>query len=151
MFNQYGYITPHEPLLLEIKEIESSLIFNEQRLHLFEDYLNYSEELKKLLRSDFYQWINGSFATKKINPKDIDIVNFIDYEIVEKYEKEITLLKQKYFPTIDSYTVKTYPLNHPFLIRYQTDCLYWIDLFSKTKPNRKGSIISKGFIQRNIN
>ncbi len=150
MFNQYGYITPNEPILIEIQHFEEVLVFNEQRASLFEEYSRYTEELKTLLGIDFYEWVNGSFATNKPRTKDIDLVNFIDYQIVEKYEKEIMELKRKYYPNIDTYTVKIYPQTHPFMIRYQTDCLYWLDLFSKTKPNRKGNINPKGFIQINI-
>lgn len=151
MFNQHGYITPSEPILIEIQQFEATFVFNEQRASLFEAYRLYTQELKTVLGTDFHQWINDSFATNKANPKDIDLVNFIDYQIVEKYEKEIMELKKKYYPNIDVYTVKIYPETHLFMIRYQTDCLYWLDLFSKTKPNRKGNIISKGFIQININ
>jgi len=50
-------------------------------------------------------WIDGSFATKKVNPNDIDIVMFLNYSDLqnEAVITGLTALKQKYIGNLDIY------------------------------------------------
>ena len=44
---------------------------------IFSGYERYVRDFRAVLGVGFKQWVNGSFTTAKINPKDIDIINFV--------------------------------------------------------------------------
>jgi hypothetical protein len=69
-------------------------LYNEHRIMLWENYQEYTKQLTQIVGTDFYQWINGSFTTKKEYPQDIDLVNFLDYVTFEKTEKNLLNLKK---------------------------------------------------------
>ncbi len=48
-------------------------------------------------------WIDGSYATSKINPNDADVVVFLHYPHFSKLSLQRNLLRQKYCPTLDLY------------------------------------------------
>lgn len=146
MFNSSGYLFPAEPITFSDLEIRTLFLQNEYRQNLYNEYLHYTNELKNLIEIEFEQWLDGSFATAKSTPKDIDIVNFIQADKVNLYEKEIQKLKGNY-PNLDIYTVKVYSDLDKNFVYYYTDRLYWLDLFSHTRPNsRSGKKMEKGFI-----
>jgi hypothetical protein len=84
------------------------------------------------------------------NPFDIDIVTFIDFDIVKAKEKE---LKDFIFPKslenfqMDAYIIAVYPENTKSYIVTQADRSYWMEHFGKTKPNRYRKRVSKGFLK----
>ena len=58
---------------------------------------------------NFFQWVDGSFIGRsKENPRDIDLVSFVEYNKYRKYYKDFEALK-KLYPKIDSYSVPVYP------------------------------------------
>jgi len=123
-----------------------------ERRDLFENYIRYSESLKALCsEGTVLQWINGSFVTKS-NPGDIDMISFIDFDILKTVEKKITPYK---YPNsyqnfgVDAYIMAIYPDNHPLYWMYVSDRAYWMDLFTKTKRNRAGTKWPKGFLEIN--
>lgn len=87
-------------------------------------------------------WLNGSFISLNPNPKDIDIVVFIDF--VEKEKKDKALSKLKNTLGIDLYFVKTYPENHKQNTFMEMDKLEWTFLFVTDRQRN-----DKGFIQIN--
>ncbi len=99
------------------------------------------DDLAKLTTKNFYQWIDGSFISTKINPKDIDIVTILNFE---DYEKNKADLSQKFIShnarkqyEVDANIVSEYPENHKKHFFTQSDLLYWMNLFEKTKVNRR--------------
>ncbi|MEL6650424.1 MAG: hypothetical protein AAFQ87_06400, partial [Bacteroidota bacterium] len=92
-------------------------------------YLEYSNSLSKLIEwKPFRQWINGSFISQDGNPRDIDLVNLIDYQVVDLYEPQLRKFisneaRETY--AVDGYIVKLYPSEHPYFSRTQADLLYW--------------------------
>ena len=100
--------------------------------------------------NQFFQWINGSFVTQKNTPRDIDLVSFIDYRILENYQPDLNkfvypLSKEIY--SVDAYIVKLFPDNDKNLIFSKSDLLYWFHHFQKTRPNKSGEKLYKGFIK----
>ena len=54
---------------------------------MFENYKSFCEDLKFLLGLDeLTQWIDGSYVTLIDNPKDIDVVTFIDSKLIKVHE-----------------------------------------------------------------
>lgn len=78
-----------------------------------------------MVSSNFIQWIDGSFATSKEYPNDIDFVTFINHEVFEAKEKlihenfRLEGAKKKY--GVDAYTVRQYYEGHSKYMLNQSD------------------------------
>ncbi|MEM9888588.1 MAG: hypothetical protein AAF849_22015 [Bacteroidota bacterium] len=84
-FDTRGNLKPYEKITITFDEFksyffegfENSLTRNE----ILKNYEQYLEDFKTEVSSNFIQWIDGSFVSNKTNPRDIDFVNLIDFEI----------------------------------------------------------------------
>src|SRR5690606_36209307 len=105
--------------------------------NLFLQYIKYCADLKTACDNiELLQWINGSFVTKKTNPKDIDLVSFVDNDIITKNRDRFSDLKYPHSLAkygLDAYIVPTYPVGHKHYAYYASDKLYWMDKFDKTR------------------
>ncbi len=117
----------------------------------FEAYIKYSSALKQLCGNEnLIQWINGSFVTKEKRPKDIDLVTFIDCSIIDSLENALQPFK---YPEseinfhVDAYIVPVYRATSKQYYLYQYDKAYWINKFEKTRRNRAGNKLAKGFLE----
>ena len=153
-FDRLGNLTPYEIIETDLKTFQNCFV-NEMenfkhRDKLFQDYLNYTKKLCKIVTNHFFQWINGSFVTQKNTPKDIDLVSFIDFRLVEKYQHQ---LKNMIYPiskaeyNMDAYIVKLYPENDKNVVFSKSDSLYWFHHFQKSRANKAGEKFYKGFIK----
>ena len=96
VFDTKGLLVPSRNIVATLDDFNITFVKNfpmsKTREKLFENYLSYSDELKQILNlGELKQWINGSFVTKTINPKDVDLVTFIPNEVY--YKKESVLRK----------------------------------------------------------
>ncbi len=153
-FDKKGHLEPYTITEITLAEFESFFVEGlEDRKHrrrLFSDYLYYLEALKVVIKQPFEQWVNGSFLTKKQKPGDIDLVNFIDYQVVE--QKEHILRQLSRTPAfeifqVDANIVKVYPEGHPKAVFTKSDQLYWEHQFGYTAKNRSNKRFQKGFIK----
>ncbi len=106
-----------------------------------------------ILGSGFYQWIDGSFVTDKMNPNDIDIVTFIEADLFVKNEKKLIHLiapESKLLYKVDAAFVGVYPLNHKLRIVTDWDITFWKDFYGNTRPDTHQKQMPKGFIQLNF-
>ena len=103
-----------------------------------------------IIKTDYSQWINGSFISKVLKPRDVDIVSFIDYKTIKQNASH---LEKMLFPIsfekykMDAYMVRTYPQNHDKHSYMVSDTLYWLHHFLKTKPNKQNKVFSKGLVK----
>ncbi len=122
---------------------------------IFDNYLDWLATFKlTVCQTGFYQWIDGSFVTRKNNPNDLDIVTFVDSRVFIQKKKELQslrsdeLLKLK---KLDCYFVELLPSDSRQYFVYQSDKMYWLHQFSYTKRNPKtDQRHEKGFIQINF-
>ena len=105
---------------------------------------------RKEITPEIIQWIGGSFSTKTLNPRDIDLVTIIAHEtFAEKYE----LIEEKFRKSakqsygVDAYIVASYPEEHKKYPIYQGNLVYWDNQFSKTRKNRAGKRFKRGYVQ----
>lgn len=146
-FDKNGNLYPYEAIESRINIVEETFVTgfkdSKTRFELFKAYLEFKENVQHLVETNFVQFVNGSFVTRKLNPNDIDIVCFIDFRIYEQKEKRFNELKVTYkVLNIDCYFVKKYPEKHKYFIRYRTDMLYWNDLFTKSRKRQ-----AKGYLK----
>ncbi len=154
-FDIRGSLKPYERIRLTLEEFEDYFVnqFEEDssRHVIFERYKNYLNDFQKEVTTNFIQWINGSFVTTKKNPRDIDFVNLIDYEIFAA--KESLIYRKFIYPNaksnyqVDAYGVRVYPKAHSFYEASRGDLLYWEDWFGFTKLNRAKKRLPKGYIE----
>ena len=153
-FNSAGLLIPPSIIKSTLDEFETYFAVdspeNTRRI-LFDRYVDYKNGLKKLCGDiSLRQWIDGSFVTKKPKPFDIDLVNFIDFEIAGLNEiplKEFTYPASLTNYGIDGYLIVVYPENHKAYFAYKSNCSYWINHFDKTKPKGRLKGMPKGFLE----
>lgn len=157
-FDERGNIKPYE--LIEISPEEFVDIFvdsfsnHSSRAKLYSNYKKYLRDLSALVKYDFYQMIDGSFITKKQNPRDIDLVtvlNFQDYEENrDALQKQFSPLNSRKKYSVDAYIVANYPEFHKNHVFSRSDILYWIGLFGRTRMDRSKRQYNKGIIRLNF-
>ncbi len=151
-FDDNGYLVPYSAISSNLKEVLQEFCVTEQRIALYENFVGFITELQKLLGTGFEVWVNGSFTSKKLIPKDIDFVSFIDYQLFEKYEKELDFLRNSAkIQGLDSYFVKVYPKTHRNYAITEGDSADWLFTFSYTRRNKQDKRFQKGFIELNFN
>ncbi len=153
-FNQRGLLIPNYNLPSSLDELEAVFIQQigtPERQRLFEGYLTYLTSLRDTLPGGpFVQWVDGSFTTHEPRPRDVDVVNFISFDVVERCHEKLQFLKyldsvQRF--GVDGYVVSVFPPDHRLYALYVSDRAYWMDKFDKTERNRRGIIHPKGFLE----
>jgi hypothetical protein len=140
-FDHRGHLTPYSHIQTSIEEFRSTFvdgIASVTRSDNFEKYIRYSDDLKNLLGTkSLKQWLNGSFVTRKTNPKDIDLVTFIDHKTIVRLGDQLDRFKAdggwNYYE-VDAYVLDVHPKNS--------------DSYKFTYSDR-GDIFNKGFLEIN--
>jgi hypothetical protein len=144
------------PVVTNLDALEHRFVTTEKRARLFDNYQQYTQALIKIigLENLYFQWLNGSFVTSKMEPNDIDLVSFMDGDIKEACSEEIKTLNTTHKPIVDAYTVGLYSENHPLHKRGQNDMADWKRDFMvwthKKSDKSLENIGSKNFIQLNF-
>jgi hypothetical protein len=151
-FDKNGNLYPYKVIEIDLEIFEQMFVsdfpFSITRKRIFENYLIYLENLKNIVNSSFYQWIDGSFITNKREPKDIDFVTFLDFEIYRKNEKEVTkLLNLRYDKAnaTDGYFIEVFPDGHKSFNNFQMDKIEWLHTFGTSRTNQNKGIIQLNF------
>lgn len=155
-FDAKGLLKPYLPIPCELSDLKTYFVDgipSVTRKTNYDNYIRYSNDLKTLLgNTNLTQWINGSFVTKKTNPKDIDLITFIDHGTVKKLGMKLDPFRPQsswLFYGVDAYIVEVHPENSKSHVYTLGDIAYWLDLFSQTRPNRIGKKNQKGFLEIN--
>jgi hypothetical protein len=151
-FDNNGNLYPHE--IIEIDLIAFEQIFidgftqSKTRRNIFDNYKRFVETIKQLIDEPFYQWIDGSFVTQKINPNDIDVLTFVPHESYIKHNSHFDMLRRwrhnKDFG-VDGYFLKVLPSTHKDFQFYEFDSKDWLNTFSTGRKME-----NKGLIQINF-
>jgi len=154
-FDFKGYLTPYNRIELTLEQFEETFVgkfpSSTTRPKNYQCYLSFLEDFKTEITGNFTHWINGSFTTKKNNPRDIDFATLIEYQ---NYERNRELIDSKYRLEgarkgyhVDAYTVEIYPESHEKYLICKADLLYWDAWFRKAKKNRAKKSFPKGYIE----
>lgn len=154
-FDIRGNLKPYRKISITLDKFEEIFVksFDEDstRREVFTQYQSYLEYFQQSITTDFTQWIDGSFVSNKKNPRDLDLVNLLDYRIVEEkkealYQNFLSEGSMKEYG-LDAYVVRLYPEGHKFHTRTQPDLAYWNHWFGFSKLNRRRKRFSKGFLE----
>ena len=140
-FDNNGYLKPYDLIDLNVHSFKQSFAVSSVRKVIFDEYHQHLTKIKEVCPSGFFQWIDGSYTTKKPLPFDIDLVTFVEYNA---YFQHMALFKklEKVYPHIDAHFAALYPDTHKKAYETQLDKLYWRDVYGTDRSNRP-----KGFIQ----
>lgn len=147
IFDRYGHLTPYDVIKTDFVTLEEVFVKgfsnSSTRARIFGEYLIYLNQLKQIINGEFYQWIDGSFTTQKLNPRDIDIVTFLDATLFDA--KESLLKDCKINDYVDGYFIRTFPEDHQKRFFYESDYLRWLHLFSRNREKKPKGIIQLQF------
>lgn len=120
------------------------------RERLWMNFSAFLERFEKDVTAYYEVWIDGSFATQKLNPRDIDAVFHIDNQVVE-FKKSVLDTKwfdkeQKFKIGLDLYYSIEYPKQHKRYFLSHLNHLYWQDVYGHTRKDELGKQHTKGFI-----
>jgi hypothetical protein len=144
-FDENGYVKPYRPIEMDLNQFQDIFVFNAHRQKLFDAYLGYLDVLKEMGVGQFKQWIDGSYVTQKTFPKDIDLVNFVNFDFHRKFEHRFMLMKADLKEQgIDAYYETDYSETHKrhFLTVFQQN--KWREIYGFDRDD-----IRKGFVQIN--
>ncbi|MEM8896197.1 MAG: hypothetical protein AAGC88_16585, partial [Bacteroidota bacterium] len=154
-FDKHGHLLPYSIIKIKLDQFKDTFVnsfpHSHSRSRLFDNYQHFISDFQQQITSNFTQWIDGSFVTQKQNPRDIDFLTFIDHTIYE--EKEISIdnhfrlagARKKY--GVDAYTIRAYPKTHKKNMLFESDMVYWHNLFGQTKKNRSKKKFRKGVVE----
>lgn len=140
-FDNNGNLFPYQPNAITFDEFEIVFGFDDHRKLLLTKLSDFIKELKSIVHDDIQLWVDGSFVTKKENPKDIDVVVFIGFQHIESHHVHLATLKEKQ-EFVDLYYVKVFPDDHTNYQLTQLDRLDWLHFFVTDRRNKR-----KGFIE----
>jgi hypothetical protein len=87
-FDSKGNLVPNTNIKCSLQLFYETFvtdISSVKRHQLFKNFELYINELKEITGNVMLKiWIDGSFATKKSEPGDLDLIIFLDYELVKK-------------------------------------------------------------------
>jgi hypothetical protein len=152
-FDEKGHVYPYAVIEMTMGEFKQVFVEGmEDKTHrkqLFTNYLRFTEAFQAALGIPFFQWVNGSFTTKKLLPGDIDVVSFIEYD---QFARKLAVLDR--FHSIgkgsydtDLHFAATCKWNHRFYQRAVSDEAYWKDVFGFSKPDESDVRYPKGIIK----
>jgi len=149
VFDNNGYLQPYQPIEVDLETFKFNFVDSfpnsKRRKWLFDNYLRFLYSFQDDVFTYFEQWINGSFISQKQNPKDIDIVTFLDFKVYEKRGDKVLDRFWKFSledQFIDSYLVKAYPKEHPKYSIFQSERNLWADRYGTDRDEQP-----KGFLK----
>jgi hypothetical protein len=154
-FDKNGYLIPNEPHQTTLDEFQQVFVDSfpesETRKRLFDNYLDWIFDFQRDISPNFTQWINGSFVTQKLNPKDIDFVTFLEWGDFENKEKTGEMDRFWSFSNedkgLDAYLLAAYEAGHPDFLEFVRFKSVWVKRYSNGSKNDNLHTIKKGFIQ----
>jgi len=110
----------HEATVDEVKQgLVDAFPASRTRAPIYQDWLGLRNDIASILPIE-RQWLDGSFATRKLDPNDLDLATFVDPEAIEHLDTEreaqlnaLTSGKSDAFGLCDSFLVVPYPPGHP--------------------------------------
>ncbi len=154
-FDSKGHLKPYQPITCGVADLKTHFVdsfTSVTRSANYTKYVKYSDDLKALLGGvAITQWVNGSFVTKKINPKDIDFINFVDHHLIQRLGEKLDPFRPENSWDaygVDAYILEVHPLDSKEFVKFtQSDKAYWNGQFDRTRRNRNGDKHPKGFLE----
>jgi hypothetical protein len=148
-FDELGNLTPYEVMEMSLDAFEAHFVIafpeSTTRKPIFDAYRQCLTQLQGLIGGGFTQWVDGSFVTRKLNPRDLDLVTFLE---IDRYERAQVPLDELRWGRIkknsltDGYFLFVRPEGHPYRSTYESDRADWFRHFKWGRNHRP-----KGWIE----
>ena len=150
-FDEDGHLIPYE--IIETTWEEFTHVFVKElqnkrhRRKLLENYERYLLEIRQNMPVAFFQWVNGSFVTKKKHPGDIDMVTFLPYDLMVKKGSFVEQMRRtsKSRCNIDGFFAPVAKWNHRYYESCQREEQRWKNLFGSSREGLPKGIIKLNF------
>jgi hypothetical protein len=110
------------------------------------------------------QWVDGSFVESKLNPEDVDVVSFVDYDTLnglptQSQDRVEELLNGLEATKVDyqchTFLVPSCPVGHPYHGEFQNIRRFWRNWWGKTRNIRHSTGVElpgyrKGFVEMTL-
>lgn len=157
-YDSRGYLKPYDKIPINMENIGDHFVrpftSSSTRMLLLEQLIAFTSDLSKAVNGPLRIWIDGSFVTLKQNPNDIDLVVFIENEVIKSKYKTI---REHFFDKknlkergLDVYYVRVFQKGHKDYSKYLSDYLYWYNWFTQTRKTKQYKRYPKGFLELNI-
>jgi predicted nucleotidyltransferase len=154
-FDLRGHLTPYTLQNIDLATVDEFFVkpfeqTSTTRKKLFANLKNYVDILEKEVASDFELWLNGSFATQKTNPNDIDILLIVPEETYRRHKTNIDQFIGDAIDDnlkLDVYLLLELTKTHPQYNLFVADKAYWLHQFGYSRPNKQHKQHPKGIIQ----
>jgi hypothetical protein len=147
-FDEQGNLKPYKLREANLVSFEENFVAffpnSSTRARLFSEFLDYLTKLNETIGTGYTQWIDGSYITKKLNPRDIDFVTFVDfntYQLNESCINQLRELRDLGKTGMDGYFVQVYPANHPKRFLYEANKIQWLYQFGRSRNDSLKGII----------
>lgn len=152
-FDENGFLKPYSIIEITLSEFEyffvKTLPDQPHRTQLFNGYLKFIAEQKRVFGSKFFHWMDGSFITRKEFPNDLDVVTFLSYELMNKHLPKIYDWRQsgksRFF--VDAKFSPTCKWNHRFFEESKEQEAYWKNLYGFSRLDLNNQRHPKGIIK----
>jgi hypothetical protein len=157
-FDLQGNVQPSDVISFGWKDFYQMFVLDfensETRKKLYGNFIGFIERIQHEITDDFIIWVDGSFISKKLNPRDVDALFLLDYRSCE-YKKSVLdnqyFIKEfKYSKGLDLYYSIEYPKNHKRHFMSHLNHLYWQDVYGHTRKDINGRQYTKGFLELKI-
>lgn len=152
-FDVFGHLVPYEIIQSDLDSLEAVFVtgfpVSQIRRRIFEAFAGYLSTIREVV-GGFFVWVDGSFVTRKLNPRDIDFVTFLAFDRYAEHEAELEVLRQLRFgpgSLTDGFFVKTYPENHPNRKFYELDRTEWLFDFGRSRTRHNSPARNKGLVE----
>lgn len=147
-FDPTGNLKPYGLIESSLVEFEAFFVNgftgSGTRRGIFDEYLFYITRLRDVLGDGFVQWVDGSFTTGKINPRDIDFGTFVGAPVYDQLLEPVieNFQRLRRGGRTDGYFVRVLPENHRERFHYESDRVAWLHRFGLSRKFE-----SKGIVQ----
>lgn len=150
LFDEKGNIFPPNLTKINLEDFWKQFVDNfkdsKTRKIIWEGYKRYLRDYPGI-NEGFLQWLNGSYITTKLDPRDIDLVSFISFKdfdslgskVFEPFLTFYGISKEKYM--VDGYLVSVYSEDDPRCAITIEWINYWKDKFGKDRQNNVKGIL----------
>lgn len=102
---------------MSLDEFEELFAQNEIRRDVFNQFMQFAQDMGEIVEEEFVQFIDGSYTTDKEEPNDVDIVTVLPFyphggrmDKLLQFQREGGV-DEKYDMKVDSYLLLIYPNN----------------------------------------
>ncbi|MCD8540649.1 MAG: hypothetical protein LRY55_13450 [Leadbetterella sp.] len=136
-FNKRGHLSKTQ--FISFQDFEDNFVKDNfyKRPLIFEEFKEYLTELPGILQQDTIDiWVNGSFVTDEIEPKDIDFLVFVDKNI------------QGFSNVITEYTKRFRYVDVYFILKDDKQKVFeeWINYWIYSFSHSANGLHRKGFL-----